>query len=106
MRTVSPERVNPLLRALHENHEFKELMSTLRREHDSIQQEFGLTESNQNTFAFRAARFREAPLLLFNRYAFVQVRQPVLHEIDLLAGTLGRSGLGDVHDDHKLLPVR
>ena len=35
-------QIDPGLRALHENHGFKELMSTLRREHDSIQQEFGL----------------------------------------------------------------
>jgi len=35
--------IDPNLRPLHENPEFKELMSILRREHDSIQQEFGLS---------------------------------------------------------------
>jgi tetratricopeptide (TPR) repeat protein len=36
-------QVDPNLRPLHDNEGFKEFMSALRREHDSIRQEFGLT---------------------------------------------------------------
>jgi tetratricopeptide (TPR) repeat protein len=38
-------QVDPNLRSLHQDHGFKELMSTLRRDHDSMQQEFGLSDT-------------------------------------------------------------
>ena len=36
-------QIDPNLRPLHDNNEFKELMTVLRREHDSMGQEFGLS---------------------------------------------------------------
>jgi len=36
-------QIDPNLRPLHENDGFRELMSSLRREHDSMRQEFGLS---------------------------------------------------------------